>query len=115
MITTPTTLTDLTEAVDRLTDEAKDLRSQLRSRTTALWVAITVGGVILLVVIAAAYSVSLNNRDAIAANNLRWCPVVEPLAPRAGDPPPAGSPEQVERAIRIRKAFSKLVDDFGCR
>lgn len=111
---TPSSLTELTAAVDRLSNEAFDLRTQLRARTAALWTAITIGGVILAVVIAAAYAVSLNNRSAIAENNQRWCPVVRPLAPRPGDPPPAGTPEQVERAQRIRTAFTKLVDDFGC-
>lgn len=105
----------LTAAVDRLSDEAADIRAQLRSRTRALWTAIIVGGIVLLVVIAAAVAVSLDNKEAIAANNLRWCPVVLPLAPRAEDPPPVGTPEQQERAVRIRVAFSKLVTDFGCK
>lgn len=109
-----TDLAELTRSVDRLSDQAVVLRAQLRARTLALWTAITVGGLVLAVVVGAAYQVSLNNRAALASNNLRWCPVVEPLAPRAGDPPPAGTPEQVQRALRIRTAFTKLAHEFGC-
>jgi hypothetical protein len=109
------TLDDVVTSVDRLTDEGADIRAELRRRTRALWVAITVGAILVLVFLTAAVAVSVNYDKRIEANNLRWCPVVLPLAPRPGDPKPAGSPEQVERALRIRSAFSKLVDDFGCR
>lgn len=58
---------------------------------------------------------TMDNRAAIEESQRRWCPVVGPLAPRAADPPPVGTPEQVQRSLRIRAAFSKLVDDFGCK
>jgi hypothetical protein len=73
-----------------------------------------VAGVALVALAILAGSTYWNHRE-IAANNARWCPVVEPLAPRAGDPEPVGDSEQVQRSIRIRRAFSDLVDDFGCR
>lgn len=86
------------------------LEQQLRSRTRALWGAILASAL----VVAFLGGAMLDNRRQIAANNLRWCPVVEPIAPRPGDPPPKGTPEEVRRALRIRSAFSKLVGDFKC-
>lgn len=93
----------------------KAVEDQLRGRTRAIWGAIAVGAALILVLVAAAVMVSVKFDRRIEDNNRRWCPVVLPLAPRPGDPPPQGSPEQVQRALRIRVAFDHLVDDFGCR
>jgi hypothetical protein len=109
-------------SVDALSNEASALRTelqrtntQLRKRTRALWVAVSLLAAVLIVVVISAYRVQADFRAAIDRNNLRWCPVVEPLAPRPGDPPPAGTPEQQDRSNRIRVAFEQLTRDFGCR
>ena len=102
-------LTSLTEAVDELTREAREIRAELRRRTHALWVAVLVGGIVLASVLAAAISVSLDNREAISDNNQRWCPMVALLIPRSDTPPPT-----TPRGIKIATEALRLYDSFGC-
>lgn len=118
----------IAESLDALSAETAQLRNDLAETRAELHAQtqeaqrqtantrIGIGLVVLLLActIAAAFQVSLENSRAIAENNLRWCPVVAPLAPRPGDPPPQGTPAQVERSLRIRVAFTNLVHDFGC-
>jgi hypothetical protein len=105
---------ELRDSVDRLSTEAIQVRRELHQRTRIFIMVVGAGAIVLAAVVAAAFVVSLDNRRAIEENNRRWCPVVAPLAPRAGDPPPVGTPEQRERSQRIRVAFGQLVKDFGC-
>lgn len=106
---------ELRAAVDRLSDESQQIRREMHRRTRVFIAAVLVGGIVLAAVVCAAFMVSLNNRQAIEESQRRWCPVVEPLAPKPGDPPPQGNAEQRERSQRIRDEFSRLVTDFGCR
>jgi hypothetical protein len=125
-------VTELSDRTDRLQRELKatndSLRRQAESfgrRTRLLWSALSVGVVLVVLLIFTSYQSTVTQQEAlesqqrqlqaaIAESQQRWCPVVAPLAPRAGDPPPQGTPEQVERSLRIRTAFAKLVRDFGC-
>lgn len=109
----------LTESVDRLKTETHDLRDhvqnleeELRRQTAATRLAIGAVFLLLACTIVAAFMVTLDNKRDIEANNRRWCPVVEPLAPRPGDPEPAGTPEQKERSLRIRVAFADLAHEW---
>ena len=113
---------DLVHEVRRLNSQITALREDVRAKNaeTRHRTNVLAGFLLLLAMIGVVVGVFMvqatsDNADAIAANNQRWCPVVQPLAPRADDPPPAGTAEQVERALRIRRAFTKLVADFGCR
>lgn len=115
-------LRTLTESVDHLTEESHRVRDELVKLRAEMErknkrFALILGAVTLLLActVVAAFQVTLDNRQEIEASQRRWCPVVEPLAPRPGDPPPAGTPEQKERSQRIRDAFGDLVTDFGCR
>lgn len=114
-------LRTLTESVNHLTeeshairDELGHLREEMRRKTMTTRLAIGAVFVLLACVLVAAFQVSLDNRRAIEESQRRWCPVVEPLAPRPGDPEPVGTTEQKERSQRIRRAFGELVRDFGC-
>ncbi len=55
------------------------------------------------------------NQAGIAASEAKWCPLLERLAPRAGAPTPAGSPEQVEYALETRRLLADLAVRNGCR
>ena len=109
-----TEIRSLKRQIESLRGDLKDKNAETRFRTNVLaaFLALValVGGVLGIFTVQA----TSDNADAIAASNRRWCPVIQPLAPRANDPKPAGEPEQVERALRIRRAFAKLVDDFDC-
>jgi hypothetical protein len=94
--------------------EQSGVRQMLRRVVVAIVAGILISGMIFAAFLYSVSRQSVDNERAIESNNQRWCPVVEPLAPRVSDPPPVGSKEQVERALRIRAAFSKLVKDFGC-
>lgn len=113
---------ELVVQVRSLKKQIESLRTTVKARNAEIrWRTNVLGGFLALLALIGAVlgvftvQVTSDNAAAIAANNRRWCPVVAPLAPSAGDPRPAGTPEQVQRALRIRKAFAKLVDDFGCR
>jgi hypothetical protein len=114
-------LRTLTESVDRLEqeshrvrDELTAVREELRRKTMTTRLAIGAVTLLMACTIVAAFQVSLDNKRQIDESQRRWCPVVEPLAPRASDPPPVGTPEQQERSQRIRTAFAQLVKEFGC-
>lgn len=102
-------VTELTASVDRLSEEASDIRIQLRARTRALWVAVTVGGILLAVVLAAAIAVTFNNSAAIARNNAKFCPFIGILIPMPGDPQPTTA-----RGIRVAEDAKRVARDFGC-
>ncbi len=95
--------------------EQRGIRTWLRRVVVAAVAGIVVGGLIFSAFLYSVQRQAINNERAIQENNQRWCPVVEPLAPRPDDPPPVGTPEQQERSNRIRVAFAKLVTDFGCK
>ena len=103
-------LAELKTSVDRLSDEATDIRAQLRSRTRALWVAITVGGILLTVVLAAAVAVTLNNSQRIARNNQKFCPFIGILIPQPGDPQPT-----TPRGVKVGEDAARVSHDFGCQ
>lgn len=106
---------DLKLAVDKLADEAIQVRQEMHRRTRIFIAVALSGAIVLAAVVAAAFLVSLNNQRAIEESQRRWCPVVLPLAPRPGDPPPVGTSEQQVRSQRIRTAFGQLAEDFGCK
>jgi hypothetical protein len=123
----------LSERTNRLQAELKQTNDELLlqsatfgRRTRLLWAALSVGVILVVLLIFTSYRSTLAQQEtlrqqqeqirvAIAESNRRWCPIVEPLAPRANDPPPVGTPEQQDRSRRIRAAFTDLVEDFGCR
>lgn len=100
---------DLTVAVDRLTDEASDLRAEMRRRTRALWAGWAVGALVLTVCLVAAFMVSLSNQEAIEENNQRWCPTLNILVPGPDDPQPTN-----ERGRYVAEQFRSLAVGFGC-
>ncbi len=105
----PERITNLTNSVDDLAAEARNIRAELRRRTAALWFAVTVGGVILAVVVAAAVVVSLDNRRAIESNNQRWCPLVGLLINRPGQ-----ADASTPRGARIAAEADALSARFRC-
>lgn len=114
-------LRTLTESVDRLEQESHLVRNEMTAlreeiRRKTITNRLAIGAVLLLLActIVAAFQVSLDNKRQIEESQRRWCPVVEPLAPRSMDPPPVGTPEQQQRSQRIRTAFGELVKEFGC-
>ena len=122
-------INDLTASVRQLShdvgglgDDTRQLRRELSQvkrelRRQVLNTRMTVAGAFLLLVAIAvgAFVVSLDNRRAIAENNLRWCPLLLTLGPRPGAPPPAGTAVQREYASETRRLISELSEGYGCR
>lgn len=97
----------LEAAVCELRDEADGLRRELRrDRRWFIFV--------LVVVVLVGGGVMLDSRRQIAESNRRWCPVAMALAPRPGEPQPAGDAEQKARAQGIRNFFGDMARDW-CR
>jgi hypothetical protein len=99
----------LTTSVDTLAEEVHSLRGEVRKRTAALWAAIVVCGVVVLIIGGIAFTVGLNNQRALAENNRRWCPVVEVMLPNPGEAPP-----ESERGRNLVASARQLYRDFGC-
>lgn len=96
---------DLEDAVERLIVAVDQLRAEMRRRTYALVS-------LLVVVVMVGFGVTQEMDRRLDADHARWCPVAEAIAPRPGDPPPAGNAEQQERAQRIRDTFEGMRRDW---
>jgi hypothetical protein len=119
----PTSPDGLATAVNELARQAGDIRTELRVSTDALdkrtkaverqtgtirFVG-AIGGVLLLVVVVAAVAVSYGNRQAIADNNRKFCPIITAGVVQPGDPLPTSAPG-ILRAMRAREA----AEEIGC-
>ncbi|GLY32147.1 hypothetical protein [Kineosporia sp. NBRC 101731] len=105
---------DLEGAVRELLAQGIDIRrqvdgltSEMRRRTMAFVVAILAGALILGVLGTAAYLVSLNNRRAIAENNIKFCGLVESSA--SSFPAPS-----TPRGAALQKTAAQLLTDLEC-
>lgn len=114
------------KALNLQANEQRKNTTAIAKRTRMLTGALAVGVVLVVLLIFTSWRSTTAQQEtirqqqsavqrAIAQNNARWCPVVLPLAPQPGDPPPVGNQDQVNRSLRIRTAFDDLVRDFGCR
>lgn len=110
-------LNELTRSVDGLSDEAAELRVELRSlglelarKTRLLWVAMIAGFIVTVVVVASAYVVTLNNAEAIERNNRKLCPMVELSIQRPGDPKPT-----TPRGEIVTRRATQLYKDYNCQ
>jgi hypothetical protein len=97
---------------EQLNSQLEGIRSQLRKRTVAFFVAIAVFIVVLGLAVNAAYQVSLDNRSAIKINNAKFCPLIGILLPSPGGPQPS-----TPRGVEMTHAAQRVADDptFGCR
>lgn len=86
------------------------LDASVRRRTTVLGVALTVGAVLVLVVVWAAFQVSLDNTRRIEANNAKFCPFVSIFTPRDDGTPAFSTP----RGKEIEREADRLAVAFGC-
>jgi hypothetical protein len=100
----------LKKAVDDLSDEARELRSEMRRRTTALWAAVGVAAVVLSVVLAAAFQVSLENRRRIEVNNRKLCPMISLLVAQPGKSQPT-----TQHGRDVAREAAELYQQYGCR
>jgi hypothetical protein len=99
----------LSISVDELSTEVHSLRAEHRRNTSALWGAIVVCGVAVLILGGIGFHVGLDNRRSIEENNRRWCPMVGVLLPSKGDPQPT-----TERGRIVVDSARQLYKDFGC-
>jgi hypothetical protein len=127
---------ELDRQVGELGDNTRELRgglnrvrSELHQQTINTRMAI--GIVVLVIVVAGLLIASLainsrrdadrlaevvaENQEAIRRSEAKWCPLLDRLAPRAGAPTPAGSPEQREYALETRRLLADLAQQNGCR
>lgn len=96
-------------SVDELSVEVATLRDAHRKNTSALWGAVLVGALVLVILGAVAFGVGLSNKRAIEQNNRRWCPMVSVLLPKPGEPAP-----DTERGRTVVANAAELYRDFGC-
>lgn len=99
----------LSAGVQELNTELVATNQRLTAQTKALWLAIAGPGLVVAVVLLVGLMVTLDNRDAIADSEHRWCPMVGLLLPAAGEPAPA-----TERQRRIVEEAQALYRQFGC-
>jgi len=102
-------MSELKASVDRLSSEARDIRREMKRKTNTIWVAMLAGGIALLTTMAAAYTVTINNAEAIDTNNRKFCPVIEILLPLKGDDAPT-----TERGRDIVARAEKVARELHC-
>lgn len=104
-----TAISELTDAVTRLSAEGRALRIEQRREVRAIWATMVGGAVVVAVVIATAFTLTFNNSSRISENNQKICPILALAIPRPGDPPPTTDRARlyVERSLQLYK-------DYGC-
>jgi hypothetical protein len=96
-------ITELTNSVDDLSREARELRGEIRNRTRQMWIAI---GVLVLLFVGVVFAV-LDNSHQIDANNKKFCPLVSILIPKPGEPS-ATTPRGEIMVDSARKVFKEF-------
>lgn len=113
----------LTDSVDHLTEETSRLRSDvmgtreelvrqsalMRKQMVSTRLVMVAMFVVLLCSVAAAFTVSLKNGEAIAENNKKFCPLVLILVPQPGVPVATTT-----RGIQIGRDALRIAKEFGC-
>lgn len=83
--------------------------ARLKSRTRALWAAMFVAAVVLLLVLAAAIRVQLDNRHDIEANNAKFCPLLGLMIVK-----PPSPPSTTARGRYLDREARRLAERLGC-
>lgn len=99
----------LNRTVDDLSKQAREIRREMHQRTRVFIAFTSIGAILLVVAICAAFVVSLNNQRAIEANNRRWCPVLAAFIPKPGESLPT-----TPRGLQTVENISAIARDFGC-
>jgi type VI protein secretion system component VasK len=98
-------LASLAKQVGELTTETRALTERLKRRDRVVMAVIAATA---LVVMTFGW-VLLDNRSAIRESDRRWCPVVQSMVPRDGDPAPT-----TERGRFLAERFREMAREFGC-